>query len=360
MMQLDQGRFSLSGDLNHPKATGDFQTSFNVEQPLIDMNIHRAVDFSRQEFAVRTHGVEKRKQEIAFQVYVAYLEVQNSKARLVVAEKAVADAREHGRLASVRSEAGVGLKYDELRIATFLSDLEQQKISAGNEVLLARLRLGQITGLESGAMPDINGNVSAVPFTVTAEYLEKAAMINRPDLKESAAEIARSETALESIKGALWPTLYALGTYQMNDRDLPFGRENDSWMVGASFRWEFSDIIRKNGDMEKARSMKNVGEAYQNALKQHISLQINEAILLRIEAEKKLEVSRNAIKDAEEMVRLVSKRFENGLSTAVEILDARTALNRVRGQLADNESAFALATARIYQGAGLFLKEVMQ
>jgi outer membrane protein TolC len=360
MMKLDQGRFSLAGDLNHPSSTGDFQTSVSVEQPIFDMNLLRSLDVSGEESSARKHAVEKRRQETAFQVYASYLSVQKGMAQFAVSEQAVRDAQEHRRVAAVRSEAGVGLKFDELRIATFLAELEQQKITAENELQLARLRLGQITGLPSGSSPEIATIISAVGLTASIEELEKEAFANRPDLKESAAEVAKGDAGVAGVKGAFWPTLYASGSYQINDRDIPFGRDNDSWIAGASLRWELFDIIRKNGDLERARAMRDAGVSYQNALRQEISLQIRESLLRRIESAKRLEVSKSAVKDAEEMVRLVKRRFENDLSTAVELLDAQTALNRMRSQLAENEAAFALTTAKVYHSAGLFMKEVVK
>jgi outer membrane protein TolC len=256
--------------------------------------------------------------------------------------------------------AGVGLKFDELRIATFLADLEQQKITAENEVMLARLRLGQVAGLPSGSSPDIAATISAVGLMSTAEELEKEAFTNRADIKESAAEVAKGDASVAAVKGAYWPKLYASGSYQMNDRDIPLGRDNDSWMAGASLRWEIFDVISKKGELERARAMRDAGASYQNALQQEISLQIRESLLRRTESAKRLDVSRSSVKDAEEMVRLVNRRFENDLSTAVELLDAQTALNRVRSQLAENEAVFALTTARVYHSAGLFMKEVVK
>jgi outer membrane protein TolC len=94
--------------------------------------------------------------------------------------------------------------------------------------------------------------------------------------------------------------------------------------------------------------------------RQEIALQVKESALRREEAAKRREVARHAISDAEEGVRLIGRRFENSLGTMVELLDAQTALNRARAQLVENESNYALATARLFHVAGIFLKEVVK
>ena len=360
MMRLDEGRFSLAGDLNHPKTTGDFQTSLLLEQPLFDVGVARMKAVAEQELVSQSQALEQRREDVAFQVYAAYLAVQRAQAQLTVVEQAVADAREHQRQAAVRSAAGTGLRYDELRIGTFLTETELQKISAENELRIARLRFGQVIGLPAGSAPEIGKPVKGSELGYAGEDLAKMALSNRHDLKESEAVVAKADEGVAVARGSYWPTIYASAGYQMNDRDIPFGRDNDSWVVGASLRWELFDGLRRRSEVSKARAERDAAEAYLQNQRQEVALQLQESMLRRDEASKRLEVAHHAVKDAEEMVRLMNKRFENALATTVEVLDAQTTLNRARAQLVENEANQALATASVYRNAGLFLKEIMQ
>jgi outer membrane protein TolC len=151
-----------------------------------------------------------------------------------------------------------------------------------------------------------------------------------------------------------------MASYQANDRDIPFGRDNDSWLVGATLRWELFDGMRRMNEVQSAQSERNAASSYLQNLRQDVAFEVREAMARRGEAEKRLEIARKALQETEEMVRLISRRFENALSTTVELLDAETALTRARAQLADNEANFALATAKVYHSSGLFRKEVMK
>jgi len=360
MMKLDEGRFSLAGDLNHPSTTGDFQTTLMLEQPLFDLNVGREVEVVREEAAFRSHAVEQRRQDVAFQVYAAYLNVHRAQSQLAVAEQAERDAREQMRVAKLRTASGLGLRYDELRIGTFLAELEQQKITAENEVRIAHLRLGQVIGLPAGAAPDIRGRITSLELNTSDSELEKESLLNRSDLRALTAQVAKGEAGVAAARGGYWPTVYASASYQMNDRDIPLGRDNDSWMLAATLRWEVFDGMRRRSEVERVQANRNAASAYLNNQRQEVALQVREGLLRRNEAVKRLEVARDSVKDAEEMLRLINKRFENGLATTVELLDAQTALNRSRAQLTDNETTFALSTARVYQSAGLFLREVLK
>ena len=364
MMKLDEGRFSqndfLIGNLNHPSTHADFRTSFTIDQPLFDFSIGRGVEMAEKEDAARAFGLEKRREDTAFTVYHGYLAVQKAKAFLGVAEQAVADAREHERLARARGEAGTGLKSDELRARTYLSEMEQQNISAKNMWALAKLSLARATGGEPGDSLDTREEARELGMVPDSSVLARLALENRPDLKEAGTVLEKADIGLKAARGACLPTLRATAAYQMNDRDIPFGRDNDAWLVGVNLRWEIFDGMRRGSEIGRARALRNSAAEYAEDSRSEVLLQVSEQSLRREEAAARLEVARHAVRDAEEGVRLIGRRFENSLATMVELLDAQTALNRSRALLIENESDFALATARLYHAAGIFLREVMK
>jgi outer membrane protein TolC len=152
----------------------------------------------------------------------------------------------------------------------------------------------------------------------------------------------------------------AFGAWQMNDHNTPLGREHDAWVAGVSLKWNVFDGFRtmyNSGQASAARSA--AGEMLEHTRKQ-VGYEVREAWLRRIEAEKRLAVSRSAVVSAEEATRLLSRRFENGLATMLDLLDAQTALNQARANLVESENNLLLATGRVYFSAGIFLKEVQQ
>ncbi len=360
MMRLDEGRFSLAGDLNHPDVTGDFQTAITLEQPLLDFRIGSVVAMAGKEVEKRDLALQRRREEIALKTVNVYLDLQKAKAQMQVAEQAVQDAREHLRLASVRGVAGVGLKSDELRARTFVADQEQQAIVARNDVQINMLRLAAVTGVDDGSGLDGAANYQAPAVAGNRHELERLALDSRLELKEMGAEVEKTELGIRNARAAYYPTVHGIARYQLNDRDIPFGRDNDAWLVGATLRWDLFDGDRRGHDTEKARAEKRSVEEYRAALRQEIRLQVAESSLRREETEKRLEVSRHAAADAAEGVRLLTRRYESSVSLMVELLDAQTVLNRARAQVAEMEAEFARASVQLLHASGMLLKEVMQ
>lgn len=358
MMRLDEGRFSLGGDLNNPATSGDFRTSLTIEQPLFDRRVSNGLAMAKKEQERGELTLQQRREDVAFGTVAAYLEVQRSAVQLEIAATAVSDAREHQRLAEVRSGAGVGLRSDELRARTFVSEMEQQLITAGNKREIARLRLARMVGLGPGERLDISGE-----FRAPGEVMNRAEMVTRgasgrADLKGLEKGVEQAALGVEAAQNAYLPTLYAMAGYQMNDRDMPFGRDNDSWLVGATLRWELFEGGGRSSGKERAFALENAAAEYLHEQRTEAGFQVAESYLRREEIGKRLEVARHTVLEAEEALRLVKKRYENSISLLVELLDVQTVLNRARGEVAELEADYAVSWARLHYVSGSLLKEI--
>lgn len=365
MMKLDEGRINPATDfskdsLNHPEPRGDFSSAVMLEQPLLDFGISADAAIAGKNAESAALSLQASREQIAFGVYLAYLEVRRARAYADIADQAVADAKEHGRLAALRERDGIGLKSDQLRAVTELSEAEQRAVTAKNDLLLARLRLNLAVGGREGETLDI-GETPALPGPTPADAdLGPIAQQSRPELKIAEKTVEKGELAVRRAKAAYLPTIYAHASYQINDRDVPFGWDNDSWTVGIGLRWDLFDGTRRRHEKTKAELNKEAAAALLTEGRKQVALQVTESDLRRREAGLKIDSARAALKAAEEGMRLITLRFQNGLSSMVELLDAEAALNRSRANVVEVENALLAATGDLYYKAGIFLKEAMR
>lgn len=360
MMKLNQGRFTMAdmSTLSNPAPVSDFRTALTLEQPLLAPGAWAGS-------AVARHGAERHeavaevvRQQVAFQVFQHYLEVHKAKAQLTAADKALDEARESARQAGVRTAAGLGLKSDELRAATHLAAMEQQKISAANNLTLARMQLALATGGQPGEELDA-GEPLQLKMPKDRDSLVSSAQQDRRDLRAAELGKEQADAAVLQARSGFLPTIGGFASWQMNDSSNPFGHEHDAWAVGVTLRWNIFDGFRTwHGDGQARANRAAAGEQVQQTRKE-VSYQVHEAWLRRQEAEKRYQVATAALQSAEETVRLLSKRFDNALASMVELLDAQSALNQARANLVESEANLSLATGRLYHSAGTFLKEVL-
>ncbi|MEI7816511.1 MAG: TolC family protein [Desulfuromonadales bacterium] len=364
MMKLDEGRFTnndfLIHNLNSPSAQHDFKTALSIQQPLFVPSLAPMKELAVKDAQKSELELEAIRQGIAFQVFHVYLEVQKSDAQLKAADKAVADARENMRLATVRTTEGVGLRSDELRSRTHLSSVEQQLISASNNLTLARFKLALLIGLPEETTYEISGFEERITVPVISDQVIKDALENRVEIRQSHVDIEKSDSALRLARSEYLPTVGAFASYQLNAKDVPFTSDNDAWTVGVSLKWNLFDGFRRGSERKRALSGQSAAREMLVSATQDIKYQLRESYVRREEAGKRLEVTRHALLDAEETVRLLTKRYENSLATMVELLDAQTALNQTRAGLVETEAGYALAGGRVYYMTGTFVKEMLK
>jgi outer membrane protein TolC len=362
MMKLDQGRFTSSdfaiSNLNNPGTDTDFRTAISLEQTIYDPAVGYGVKIAAKEREARESSLELRREQVALEVVASYVMVQKARAQLAVAEKGLSNAREHLRLAGIRVGAGTGLKSDELRARTFLAEMEEQEIRTRNTLEIARLRLGKAMGAPSGEAVDISGEFRPAAVSASREELSRSALEHRADLRELERQSEKAELGVGLARSAYYPTVHAGAAFQLNDRSVPFGSDNNSWYAGASLRWELFDGMRRSREREKAGALHSASAEMMEQYRKEVAFQVTESWLRRDEATKRVEVARSAVAYAEEGLRLVQKRFEGALATIVELLDVQTSVNRARAAVVDTEADLVLATAQLAYSAGTLRTEV--
>ncbi len=364
MMKLDEGRFTSNdfviSNLNNPSAQHDFKTAVTLQQPLYVPSLSPLKELAVKDAQKSGLELEAARQGIAFQVFHTYLEVQKAEARLGAADKAVADARENMRLAAVRTSAGVGLRSDELRARTHLSMIEQQHISVYNDLALARMKLAMLIGLPDDNNYEVSASLDSVTVPAMSDQVLKETLESRVEMKLSHADIEKSDAALRLARSEYLPSVGAFASYQLHAKDAPFSADNDAWSAGVSLKWQLFDGFRRGSERKRALSGQSAAREMLESATKDVRYQLRESYVRRDEVGKRLEVARHSVLDAEETVRLLTKRFENTLATMVELLDAQTALNQARANLVEAEAGYALAGGRVYYMTGTFVKEMLK
>ena len=362
MMKLDEGRFAVNdlqiANLNNPGTQHDFRTALVFTQPLFNPAIAPSREIAVKKAESQSMSLETTRQEMAFAAFRLYLDIQKTQARVRAEETALGESRENLRLAKVRTENGVGLKSDELRARTHQASIEQNLITGKNTLSLARMQLEKLLGFKDGENLEVDDAISVVPPPPGQNALVTIALENRSDLLQMKSEEEKANAGVRLARNSYLPSVGAFASYQLNSKDTPFGADNNSWVAGATLKWQIFDGFARSSEYRRAVANRSASSEYiENQIKE-VVYSVKESLLKQDEARKRLEVAKNTVQDAEETVRLISRRYENSLATIYELLDAQTVLNQARAGLIDNETNFALASGQIYHAAGIFLKEM--
>lgn len=358
MAKLNQERFTARDfeldRLNNPDAVTDYQTSLSFEQPLFVPKAYIGFGLAKKEAVAKEGDLKRKREEIAFLVVRAYLDIQTAADFVRVADRAAADIREHLRLAELRYQNGLGLYSDVLRASTSVTEAEQKQVTARKNLAVAERALGLLLSIpgEVGAGTDR----PEIPLRELSHYTGAASQRKDIQALEMRRESARDRIRLAET-GYL-PTVGVGGTYQWNDHDRLFGTDGESWQMAAFLKWDLFSGARTVHERRKARYLAMQAEEALAGRKEAVLFGIHEAYLSVDEARKKADLAAIALKTAEEGTRLIRIRYEGALSPLLDLLDAQTALNQARAAAAAAENEWLTAKARLGYESGTILEDL--
>ena len=358
MSKLNQGRFTMQDfaieSLNDPAPESDFQTSLALFQPLLAMQASIGIDMSETAYAAKKEEYFRKQEAVALQVAQTYLMAQMAEEYIIVAQKGVEDAEEHLRIAGVSYKNGLGLYADTLRASTAVTEAEQKLVSAEKNLKVAQRSLGLLLGLEQSIQA--NADDLDIKLLDLEHYTNSAGA--RRDIKSMQLHFENARNNLKLNEAAYVPTLGVGSAYQLNDAEVPFGSEGDSWQVFAQFKWEIFDGSKRRHEKQKAHYQIAETREHLARLMDAATFQVFESFLGVEEARKNSDLAQSALATAEEGQRLVRIRYENALSPLVDLLDAQVSLDQARTNVLVREKEQQLATLKLCFESGIILQEL--
>jgi outer membrane protein TolC len=147
------------------------------------------------------------------------------------------------------------------------------------------------------------------------------------------------------------PSLHLLGNYQINSED--FTDTAESYAVGAAVRLNLFNGYNVQAKVEEARSGLRHAQAMARQMELTVTMETKQAFLQAQSSWQRIRVARAAVSQAEEGLRIVRSRYENGLYTIVNLLDGEVALQQGRSNYVRALHDFAVARARLLLAAGV-------
>jgi outer membrane protein len=295
-------------------------------------------------------ATDRSKNQSALDFITAYLDLLESEKLLTVASEEVDRYEAHKKDTDIRYRAGVITKNEVLQVNVTLADSRQRLLSAEN---LRSLRESKINSLllkplnDSVQPEEINADPAA---GLTLEEAWTSAEAARNVLKEMDAAIAAKEQSIQSMQAEYLPTFYVSGGYEYLENKYMVHQDNWSAIVGVSINLSSGGASESKLGMARAelRSLKLAREK----LLDNIRLEVKSAYLDLQSSAKKREVTKAAIEQAEENLRLQKLRYKEGVGTATEVLDAVTLLTTAESNSWKALYGFKRAEAFLLKAAG--------
>jgi TolC family type I secretion outer membrane protein len=319
--------------LNDPPSIDNFNTMVWMNWPLFDSG---QTWFGRQQ-AKTAHqasaaGLDRSRQEIVLQTVTAYTNLIFAKESVAVVDQALKTAKAHLYLIENRYNSGLTVKSDLLRAQVHISELEQQRVEANSQYLIAQATLSMVMGEELSAdiLPVSLPAQKETPVKELPEWIDKA-LAGRPDLQQMKFQEQVARTEIKKSRSAHLPSVNLNGSYEINTED--FNDTENNYTVGASVTMNLFSGFGISAREKEALYQCNEINANLRGMDQKVRLETREAYYKLQSAEKRIQASELSVDAAEEALRIVGNRYDNGQVPLVSLLDAEMTVIRARNNL---------------------------
>jgi outer membrane protein len=316
--------------LNTPTPLNNYSTRFGGTWNLFDSfaswrGIHRA-ELGKEAAA---HQLERAEQQIVFGVVGAYDGVLLAKRELEVAEQAMKTAQAILERSKMRVESGVAVESDLLNAQVRLAARKQELIRAQNNLSLSRAELGQAMGIStSGEIEPVEAHVERSFPERSLEELEKQAIEARPDLKRIRSEEAVQQQNVAIAKSSFGPRVNAFADWEADNPTFVSGGGGNNWVAGIEVRMDLFQGGARRAKLQRERAVQEKVTALKEAARDAIRLEVGRAYYDLDTARQQVEVTKTAIAQAQESLRITQNRYESGVSTITDLLSAEEAASR--------------------------------
>jgi outer membrane protein TolC len=346
----DYSKYSLSSDptnaaLDQYTATATLtQTIFDFGKTWTQVTIQqRNLDASREDLRNTTS-------QIVLNVKRAYYGLLQAGKNRDVFKETVAQFEQHLNQAKGFFEIGVRSKFDVTKAEVDLSNARLSLIRAENAVRIGRVILNNAMGIGDAPEYTIEDTLSFQKNPITFEEARQKAYDNRPDLRSLAARREASEESLSLARKGYLPTLSGNANYTRVGETYP--PEQNSWSAGVTLTFPLFSGFFTTYQVKEAKGNLYVQKANEEALRQSVLLDVQQAYLSLQEAEERVAVAELTVKQAEENFEIAKGRYEAGVGSPIEETDALVALSNAKTNFIAALSDYKIAEAALVKAMG--------
>lgn len=292
-------------------------------------------------------------QSIENAVRLAYYNRRRAAEKELVAEEALALTKQHLARAEKLFKAGVVAKGDVLRTKVAVAEAEMNLIKAQNAAELTISVLERAVGHKIDREMLINDKYIPVDplFGVVPANISEQAFASRAELKMYSLLSRQAEKVARAAKGQSLPQIVATGgLYAADDDFYPSDRQEVRVAVLAYWKLFDSGVIKAK--TAQAHEQANELLFRLEDMKNIVKMEVTQASQNHDSAKARYAVADRRVTEAEEDYRIAVKRYETGVGTNLDMLDARLSLTNSKSDFIDALFDIETANAELIYAVG--------
>ncbi|MGA7179076.1 MAG: TolC family protein [Thiobacillaceae bacterium] len=338
-------------NLNYPDPVNNFNPRLEVQMPIYTGGkIEGYSEQANAHLRAAQQGNAMARQQVTFDVLRAYEAVHTARAYADVAKQARLAAESYVKTIGNLLKGGVVVKSDLLSAQVHLQDVLVQQTQAENAERQAIDQLHLLLGMPLSSPLDVAGSVEVKPLEGNVTDQQAEAIKSNPGLAALRNQMDAAQASIRVARSDKYPQVGLLARADWNTPNVGF--DAYSYTVGGQVSWQLFDGGVTNSAVARAQASRDELSAKLQQAESGIGYQVADAWRKAEEAEQRVSARKLAVDQAEEAQRIISKRYENGVATIVELLGGQAQLDKARADLvaAHYELKVQRAAARLAAG----------
>ena len=297
-------------------------------------------------------STENDKIAIAYNVAQAYNNLFKANQSIKVFEENLAASQKRDETFLKMENNGLIARNDRLKANLQTSNIELQLLEAKNNYNIANINMDLLLGLPETTEITVDENyieegsdVKPVDFYVTE------AKENRKDLQALAQQRKAAELGSKAAKAENLPSIAFTGGYVA--ADIPkFLTVYNAINVGIGVSYNLSNLWKENSSLRQSQAREKQLAATDELLNDNIKLDVNREYQNTDYSKKRIAVFEKSAEQANENYRITKNKYDNGLATMTELLDADAAQIAANVGVINAKADAALAYRKLLQTTG--------
>ncbi|MEH2042352.1 TolC family protein [Nostoc sp.] len=321
--------FNNNSSQSSTSFNGSAQLNYNLYN---SGNRQASIRAAEEQLRVDQLNVESQFLTISLNATTQYYNLQQADQQVRINQSAVTNAQASLRDTQAREQAGVGTRFDVLQAQVNLANAQQQLTNAISQQQIARRQLATLLSLSQSVEISASDPVQLAglwPQTVEQSIVQ--AFQNRPELQQYLGQRNIYEQQRRQALSQLGPQVSLVGNYNLLDRYNDGVSITDGYSAGIQ-----GNLTLFEGGAAKARadqSRANIGIAESQFATQRDQIRFDvEQYYAQLQSNlNNVQTSSVALNQAREALNLARLRFQAGVGTQTEVIDAENDLTRAEG-----------------------------
>lgn len=316
-----------------------------------------AIDSSELGLKAAELSTERSRENLKLDVIKAYYDALEARRTVDVRQETVDKYQDHYTNVSQLYAAGSKARIDVIRSSVELSNAAQNLIKAQNsyEVNLATLR--NYLNVDRSEPLNLTSDFSYDQFNIDMDACIDYAYRNRKDLLIDLYKYQQAENDIKAAKADFGPSVTPSAGPSWSHTFKPSTSSDSDITAGATLSWNFWDNGLTRAKVQQAEASRDKAKLILTKDQEDIDLSLRQAYYNMREAEKRLNSTGDAVKQAEEDYFIAREKYRAGEGLMLDIIDAQEALSTARLNYISAEYDYARYKATVENAMGIGLTD---